>query len=539
MCSNCDHTFEHVKYHLDSAISALRLNYSPDPQDLDAYAIRRTIDAIDSRFERYDPEISRVQVILTTLRTYRSSLQTYRECCLSALSPIRRLPPEILQTIFIESMGLEPDVVPVVGQVCRYWREVATGTPRLWSDISIGRTRFVFTQRYRELASLFLERSVNGPLSISIRNPADMRLMALVTGQAHRWSALRLSSIDRPFYDSLGLDKRFMPMLEKLKIVEPLSEPMGSESPIRIGFNAPRLRDVVLKNPLETWSLPWKQLTRLQYDVHSVADAVRVLYLCPQLEECSFDKMKEPMETQPPMLRPSLDLRALRLAVDISSAEAIMKTFFDCLTAPNLVSLEMVGQWSPDDFKEFLTRSECELEKLSLSTGYMKDDKIIDLLESLPLLDTLVLDADKGTSRQLQNRGVITDKLLRRLIFYPDSDCMLPSLTHLTLKTAVNFEDQVLLDVIESRWIPWVTELYGVPVSRLTHVDLNFCGRKDKLHSASIEELRELAAAGLQISLQQGLETISMAQPADDASSATQNDWFMSQLTRLNELSSS
>jgi hypothetical protein len=61
-----------------------------------------------------------------------------------------------------------------------------------------------------------------------------------------------------------------------------------------------------------------------------------------------------------------------------------------------------------------------------------------------------VLDADIGTARQLQNR-VITDKLLRRLIFYPDSDSVLPSLTFFSLKTSINFEHQVLLDVIESR----------------------------------------------------------------------------------------
>lgn len=186
-----------------------------------------------------------------------------------------------------------------------------------------------------------------------------------------------------------------------------------------------------------------------------------------------------------------------------------MQTFFTCLTTPSLVSLEVVGQFTPSDLTEFLSRSECSLENLTLGTGYIKEEKIILLLENLPLLKTLVLDADIGTARRLQSR-VITDKLLRRLIFYPHSDSLLPCLTHLTLTTALNFEDQVLLDMIESRWVPWTSELYGVAVSRLTSVDLHFCGKKEVLDPYTIEELRDLFAAGLRISLQQGPERISL-----------------------------
>ncbi|KAJ7118966.1 hypothetical protein C8R44DRAFT_878493 [Mycena epipterygia] len=76
---------------------------------------------------------------------------------------------------------------------------------------------------------------------------------------------------------------------------------------------------------------------------------------------------------------------------------------------------------------------------------------------------------------------------------YPDSDGLVPSLTHLALKTSLAFEDQVLLDVIESGWVPWADELYGIPVSRLNSVDLYFCGRKQTLEPSSIKHLRDLS----------------------------------------------
>ncbi|KAF7353819.1 F-box domain-containing protein [Mycena venus] len=520
LCDHCDHALEHVRYDLDSAMSALRHNYSPEGADIDEIIL--TMAAIDCHFEVYDPEISRLQSILASLQMQKARLQWYQECCRSVIAPIRKLPSEILETIFLACASPQPNVIPVVGQVCRHWRDVAESTPQLWSNISIGRTRFTFSQRYYDLASLFLKRSTTRPLSISIRNPADTRLVSLLFGHADRWGTLRLSSTDKSTYNSLPLHNRALPMLEKLEIIEPTTGPNEGD-PVKILHNAPNLKYVVLKNPLDFWDLPWAQLTRLQYDVAATTDAIRILRLCPHLEECALDKLKEAYAAdldgspiQPLRMR---KLRSLRLAVDTvnptHSVELMMKTFFDNLTTPCLTSLEIIGQWSPTDFMGFLARSACKLTHLTLGPGYMRDDKIIDVLQIVPSLNALVLDADIGTSRQIQNRA-ITDKLLRRLVFYPDSDCMLPSLTHFSLKTNLNFEDQALLDVIESRWVPWVTELYGVRVARLARVDLEFYGKKVKLGTESVGELKELAEAGLRITLQQGPEKISMFSSDED-----------------------
>ncbi|KAJ7144955.1 hypothetical protein C8R43DRAFT_1108790 [Mycena crocata] len=515
LCEQCNHVFEHIHYQLDALLAALRHNYSPEGGEADQ--IRRAIIDIDEEFKRYDPELSRLQSILSSLQQKRGNLQWYQDCCRGVLSPLRKLPPEILREIFLAGAGSEPDVIPVAGQVCRYWRDVVVGTPKLWSRISIGRRRFSYSQRYGDVASLFLERSANHPLTVCIRNQVDSRLVELLTTHAHRWRVLRLSSQNKDFYSSLGLDACELKSLRKFEITEASTDFTEPENPIVLR-RAPKLREVVLKGSLRQWGLPWAQLTRLQYDAHAAADGVGALRLCTQLVECSLDRLKLAMDTEPPLMRPLRHLRVLRLAVDTtthtSSPENIMKAFFISLTAPDLVSLDVVGQWYPEDVTKFVSRSACELENLSLGMGYMKDEKIIAVLESLPLLKTLVLDADIGTSRQLQNRA-ITDKLLRRLILYPDSDGLLPSLTHLELKTTRNFEDQVLLDVIESRWIPWVTELYGVRVARLTSVDLHLCGRVETLDPETIEELRDLFAAGLRVSLQQGREIIPLLQSSD------------------------
>ncbi|KAF7359121.1 F-box domain-containing protein [Mycena sanguinolenta] len=344
---------------------------------------------IDSQLEHYDPEISRLKKILADLQARKARLQWYQECCSSIISPIRKLPPEVLGMIFLGCMGPEPNVIPVVGQVCRHWRDLVESTPRLWVNISVGRKRFTFHQRYVNMASLFLKRSLNRPLFISIRNPADARLVTLVRRHADRWATLRLASTDNAFYNFLGLDGA-LPMLEKLEILEGASRLANPEAiPIKI-HHAPKLKHVVLKDGPEYWDLPWTQLTRLEYDTSNVIDAVYILRMCPHLEECSLGMLNQAVEDPDAIttIRPLLELRSLRLAIDTVSpnqpAATIMSTFFSAVTAPVLTSLEVIGQWTPTEFTDFLTRNQCQLTHLSLGPGYMKDDKIIDVLQALP-----------------------------------------------------------------------------------------------------------------------------------------------------------
>ncbi|THU78881.1 hypothetical protein K435DRAFT_603695, partial [Dendrothele bispora CBS 962.96] len=94
----------------------------------------------------YDTEIAQLETAISILKHKRARLEGHIAKFRSLLSPIRRLPPEILSLIFIlrcEGFGNSFNSVEhyidlpavVLSQVCTGWRKVASDTPSIWSDL--------------------------------------------------------------------------------------------------------------------------------------------------------------------------------------------------------------------------------------------------------------------------------------------------------------------------------------------------------------------------------------------------------------------
>ena len=94
-----------------------------------------------SGVHQLDDDISHVQMLLDELRRKRELLPKFITEHNAILTPIRRLPAEILAEIFVLCMNSDissfaPTQSPLlVGQVCKVWRQVALSTQTLWSSI--------------------------------------------------------------------------------------------------------------------------------------------------------------------------------------------------------------------------------------------------------------------------------------------------------------------------------------------------------------------------------------------------------------------
>ncbi|TFK70092.1 hypothetical protein BDN72DRAFT_959107 [Pluteus cervinus] len=154
----------------------------------------------------------------STSRTHGSGLESGVgvDGHLEATPPFERIPPEILEEIFLHFVkggnskptwrvsestegptGFDTSLL-VWGNVCRYWRELSSSRPVAWSSISIRKPK----PQHIPLAKLWLERSCGKPLSLKLyqssgkegeqEEQAVQTLLELFVQQFARWRSIRL-----------------------------------------------------------------------------------------------------------------------------------------------------------------------------------------------------------------------------------------------------------------------------------------------------------------------------------------------------------
>ncbi|KAK1221036.1 hypothetical protein PQX77_016170 [Marasmius sp. AFHP31] len=118
----------------------------------------------------------------------------------SLFSPVRRLPSEVLQEIFIfASVAEYGNMFGVastwesrtlrISAVCYRWRSITLDTPEIWTRFGVE-----LTQRALTPVQLFLDRSKSRPLSLAMIQMTtvdgatlDEPVLSLLISQSHRW----------------------------------------------------------------------------------------------------------------------------------------------------------------------------------------------------------------------------------------------------------------------------------------------------------------------------------------------------------------
>ncbi|KAF8552418.1 hypothetical protein OG21DRAFT_128585 [Imleria badia] len=192
--------------------------------------------------EHLDDEIAALTLMLCNLRTQRN-----------ALSPISRLPLEILASIFIHyarscqktQRGI-PDWVNVA-RVCRHWRDVALNCSTLWS--------FLFVSS-KHCTDELLARSKRVPLKVRVdseypKQSRELNLLEKVALQADRIQDLCLRLARREAERILSLLSSPAPLLETLEISLERSNYLGETSLVSgvlFDGHTPALRKLELIN---------------------------------------------------------------------------------------------------------------------------------------------------------------------------------------------------------------------------------------------------------------------------------------------------
>ncbi|KAF8169279.1 hypothetical protein K438DRAFT_2024702 [Mycena galopus ATCC 62051] len=470
----------------------LGTNYVPTPRE------RRTIE---EHCQQSMEKIAEVSKIIQGSHALRSALQERVDPYLALLSPVRAMPPEILQQIFVGCLPtrhnaiMHPSASPLLlGRVCSAWRTIALSTPELWSSVHV-----VVVPSSPEPAAVcelfrtWLQRSGNRPLSISVFIPhgtgfeENLRtFMNIILPLSPRWKSLRL--LQRSWPELLcKLSSEDVPSLEVLQIADAGSDPHA----IQILSIAPNLRDLSLKSYRGDALIPprqWDRITSLCLEARENffnLEAAQVLELIEQCANLCSCRLGFPVGAPPlPVVSTSaahqvtlLHLHTLSLTADVITTSPFnIVNFLAALVLPALCALDLSGL--SFDFSavplasdtllaldELTNRSSCDIQSLRVQFSEGDPEALIRCLRRCSSLTSLDLVQpgifDNGEPSDLTSA-------LREL----GDPALCPRLRHLRLTHCDRTDEihPVLKALIEARCAPTLANPNGAPLRR---VELN------------------------------------------------------------------
>ncbi len=137
----------------------VRSEYGPAAQS--EAEITGALADVDKDLEDCDAEVHRLQSHIIHVRNQRRRLEEYKTFLRSLISPIRKLPSEILSRVFdfvcvtneLTSKNLASMPALTISGVCSRWRALSRSLPNLWSRLRIDVPKTPLLHRSRTLSS--------------------------------------------------------------------------------------------------------------------------------------------------------------------------------------------------------------------------------------------------------------------------------------------------------------------------------------------------------------------------------------------------
>ena len=366
------------------------------------------------------------------------------------ISVINRVPTELWSKIFVmckDAAGVErqSDTPITLSLACRAWRRIALATPQLWSSVDVGsppldtRDNSSNIRRFEEIGAgieQWLTRAAAVPLDVTINwNEADCGRRELYQTVAEpilkRAKQVAKISFKAPF-DLIDTASRYLkredvPLLHTVDIscYTSATDPRESRAPAPwLSFlHTPSIRHFSYANFTNTRGtqslmLPdvaWSQLSSLSLASSTGTFFRQVEQMCTTLAQC---KNLTKCTIQLPGIRmvpggsglSLLALEELCLQSDPwGESDINMVNFLSSLTSPHLKHLSLHGPCTfgppaptiiPGAALQFINRSKCELESLSLHLPYSLEETF-GLLKANPKLKTLRLWNDWFSSERV------------------------------------------------------------------------------------------------------------------------------------------
>ncbi|KAJ7629756.1 hypothetical protein DFH06DRAFT_1480311 [Mycena polygramma] len=295
------------------------------------------LEADRARVAELQTQILHLECTLSQLRNAQLQVQQRLD---SYKYPVVTLPSEIVSEILVRVLPAYPNFPQLAGplsptpltQICRRWRDIAIGTPALWSAISSRHNNR--DGRELRMFELWLQRSRHFPLSIALGTidfRASNELIEAVIPHRARWRYLKIKLEEK----NLPMLDGAMPSLQHLNL-KTVSSPLLGPIPVH---GVPRLRTATLNQAAAVHIiLPWTQLTSLTLLAVRPSDFVPILLQTVNLVHCELDM--DFGDSNDLEFRRDITLNCLESLV-IKDFRGTSRTFILIFVVPSLRSLNV------------------------------------------------------------------------------------------------------------------------------------------------------------------------------------------------------
>ncbi|KIK52701.1 hypothetical protein GYMLUDRAFT_49770 [Collybiopsis luxurians FD-317 M1] len=539
LCFRCRGPAFQPRVTLNSAELFRKLRTEFGPSGVNCNEIERMLVLCARDLEDYKAEMARLRALIFYLDAQKQRLCDHRAKLRSLLSPIRKLPNELLLRIFEftrdrnrileyaedENDEEDPDALPPpstslikdlsalsISAVCSRWRMLALSpsSARLWSRIQI--SLFPTIEGSVSKASLstlkhYLEMSSHYPLTLKINTSHDLNRTAeldrtvfdLLIQNMYRWKSFSYTGDYR-----LSAQKAFSENDLHFPVLEHLDVPDSED--VSLFRDAPMLRSLHTSSSTLNPALPLGQITSLKCTLPQ--EPTKVLALCPNVSRLYLLQLRNQGAYSNSLPTPQvkshkvnyLDLTLFNHSIDSKFLEAV----FESYTLPAVTELHLfmfpsiVFSWPRQSFHGFISRSSCSITSLSISSLGISDSDLIYIFHLMPSIMNLEL-FDSWITTEVP--GFITNRLISHLQ-ESGSDAsalpVLPRLRHLLLDVGgETFDDAGTVKMVLSRWSPYPEHAATVGVDNLRSFELRFLRRK--VNNTIYSPLRALERMGLQV----------------------------------------
>ncbi|KAI5824030.1 hypothetical protein K523DRAFT_421080 [Schizophyllum commune Tattone D] len=448
--------------------------------------------SIDAAVASIDEEITTIMERLAHLRRVREQLTEDKRMKNTLISPLRRLPTELVELFIHASLpeewythGSGRAVIPLA-QVCYRLRATALAMSDLWCKLTFPKKPHHegALEKFFAYAECLLARACGRPVDLTM---PEVSLTCCSDARVDRWVVThmaRFRSIEwypsrvTSGWPSSTLDA---PSLESLRVIGNRDCYEDAPCPPNIGLNTPHLRefDLCWFASISRITVCWRTLQSLKIETPSLdINDMHVLQDCTSLQTLELTLTTESGAREMAAAAPIFGFHALCHLTVVDYGHALCRHLF----APNLIDITMRSgcrvQSKPAahvlPVLDMLRSPSCPLPEVVTIDAYGRynlDDEgpdygeYLHVLARIPELRCLKLVYSHTGACHLES-------LLEGLIVKPDAPVLLPALDHLALRLNGfrSFEDcdaTQMREIIRSRWEA-ARAGRGRPITRLT-----------------------------------------------------------------------